>query len=147
MQNLFILDHYYAVDHKEFCIIIESGKNITEIMQICSSITFLLEYMFDESVCLDMNCLLNALLTYYGAEDKKAELKDILSMIELPINGIYETVLLPDFYDNAIYIIDLYEARESCCGPNYKELMNNNLPKGAELQQLKNLLKETGIEK
>ena len=68
-------------------------------------------------------------------------------MIELPINGIYETVLLPDFYDNAIYIIDLYEARESCCGPNYKELMNNNLPKGAELQQLKNLLKETGIEK
>lgn len=146
MKNLFILDHYYAVDHEEYCIIVESDKTVDEIMQICSSIAFLLEDMFDTSVCLDMNCLLNVLVTYYGAADRKAELKDILQLVDLPIEGEYEKYEIWDFYSNTIYLVDLYEARESCCGPDYRKIMDSCLPQGEQLQQLKALLKESGVE-
>lgn len=153
MKNLFVLDHYYAIDHKDFCIIIESEKSINEIIKICGSVTFLLEDLFDTSVSLDMNCLLDVLVTYYGAEDKKDEVitqnityKDVLSLLDLPIDGLYEEYKIPDFYDNGIYVVDLYEARESCCGKNYREIMNSHLPKGEQLQQLISLLQEKGVE-
>lgn len=38
-------------------------------------------------------------------------------------------------YDGRFFTItqvELYQARESCCGPGYDELMNKNLPKDEE---------------
>lgn len=147
MKNLFILDHYYSIEHKDCCLIIESDRTVDEIIHICNSLTFLLEDMFDNSaVSLDMNCLLDVLVTYYGAVDKKAEFKYIVSLIDLPIENLYKTIKMFDFYVNTIYIVDLYEARKSCFGTNYKEIMNTCLPKGERLQQLMALLREKGVE-
>jgi len=147
---LYVLDHYYAINHPEFCIIIESDKKVEEIIEICSSIAFLLEDIVDVSACLDMKCLLNILITYYGAKDKKLDVEDeMLNSLRMPTEGIYEKIFLA--HDGIVvsnaYLIDLYEARESCCGERYKEIMNKWLPKGKKLDEIKEILIKTGVEK
>lgn len=78
---------------------------------------------------------------FYGAKDVKntIELKT-LKMLQLPIKGLYEEVTIQHGSVTDTYIIDLYEARESCCGPDYKDIMNKWLPKGKALEDLKNIL-------
>ena len=155
MKNLYILDYYYAINHKEFCIMVESEKKAEEIMHICSSITFLLEDIFDPSVSLDMKCLLDVLVTYYGAVDVKEKYKDILHLVDLPVNidkNECEKYRIIDFYKNDIYVIDLYEARDRYFYPfhkkgNVKEVMDIHLPKGEDLKRLRILLKNSGVEK
>lgn len=147
---IYVLDHYYAINHQEFCRIIEIDKKVEEIVEICSSISFLLEELFNPSESLDMDCLLEILLTYYGARNIKDTIEEeMLYQIELPIEDVYlETYIGHDYISvSKAYIIDLYEARESCCGPNYKKIMNKWLPKGKELDDLKQILLTTGLER
>lgn len=146
MSNLFVLDHYYAIDHEEYCLVVESEKTVDEVIQICSSIAFLLEDIFDPSVCLDMDCLRKVLVAYYGMVDQKENFKDVLQLLDLPIEGRCEKVKILDFYHSDIFVVDLYEARESCCGDKYREIMDKWLPKGTQLQELKELLKREGVE-
>lgn len=146
---LYVLDHYYAINHQEFCIVIESDKKVEEIVEICSSIAFLLEDLVDVSACLDMECLLNILITYYGAKNKKPDIEDeMLNSLRMPTEGVYEKIFLAHdgiAVSNA-YLIDLYEARESCCGEGYKEIMNKWLPEGKKLDELKEFLITNGVE-
>ena len=151
---LYLLDHYYAINHKEYCIVVESDKKVEDMIEICSSIAFLLEDITDSGSMLNMDCLLEILIKYYGACDKKKELIDsnILQSIEMPIQNIYEFTL-PCTEDAAeilgkdgACIIDLYEARESCCGLQSKEIMKKWLPEGKQLEELKNTLKTSGVD-
>lgn len=146
---LYVLDHYYAMDHADYCLIIESDKTVNEIVEICSAIAFLLEDLVDDSACLNIDCLLHILVTYYGAKNRKSDVPGrILSDLGLPIDGVFENSLLP--IDNSLiceaYIIDLYEARDSCCGPQYKDILDKWLPKGEQLDELKELLRTTGVD-
>lgn len=147
---LFVLDHYYAVNHQEFCLVVEIDKDVNEVVEICSAITFLLEELIDESVSLDMDCLLNILVSYYGAKDKKCDISgDILDEISMPIDSMYQKIALAHdgICVSYAYVVDLYEARESCCGPKYEVIMDKWLPKGEELEGIKELLRTTGVEK
>lgn len=156
---VYILDHYYAVDHADYCLVVESDKSVNEIVEICSSIAFLLEDLVDDSASLDMSCLLKVLETYYGAKNIKPNVsKRTLNMLGMPIDDVYKKTTIavnhtdesyPDresISDEWGYIVDLYEARESCCGEKYKQVMKRNLPKGEDLEDLRILLRLEGAE-
>lgn len=146
---LYVLDHYYAINHQEFCIVLESDRTVDDIVEICSAIAFLLEDLTDVSSSLDMDCLLSILTTYYGAKNKKDDITDeMLYQIPMPIESVYEEIFLAHdcICASKAYIIDLYEARESCCGNGYKKIMEKWLPKGKLLEELKELLSTRGIE-
>lgn len=148
---LYILDHYYEIDHQSFCIVIKSKKKLNDIIEICASIEFLFEDITDYETHLNNNCLLDILIHYYGAKNKKNSISDeTLNSIGMPIESIAKEVLLFHNENNDIsvdkaYLIDLYEARESCCGPNYKTIMNKWLPKGKDLDNLKHQLLTSNI--
>lgn len=147
---IYVLDNYYAINHNDFCIIVESNKTVEEMVEICSAISFLFEETVTDSYLLDMNCLLNILIKYYEMENKKNSIeKDALNQIHMPIKSIYEETYIAHDYMcvSEGYIIDLYEARENCCGPQYKNIMDKWLPKGQELDDLISILRLEGIEK
>ena len=146
---LYVLDHYYAINHQQFCIVLESDRTIDDIVEICSAIAFLLEDLTDVSSSLDMDCLLSILVTYYGAINKKDDITDeMLHQIQMPIEGVYKEIFLAHdcICVSKAYIVDLYEARESCCGNDYKKIMEKWLPKGKQLEELKQLLYDRGVE-
>lgn len=150
---IYILDHYYAVNHKEWCLIVESDKTEQEIIEITSALTFLFEDIVDVSACLDNNCLLKLLVTYYGMKDIKAErfceeMLDAIDETMLPISSVSKKVYV-DVDGIAVekaVIIDLYGARESCCGSDYKKMYEKYLPVGEKLEEIKTLLLAEGEE-
>ena len=141
-KTIFILDHYYNVNHLKQCLVIESDKSVEEMVQITSAISFLLEDMTDPSYCLEEEWLLECLENFYDVKNVKSEIDSLqFKRVQMPINGVYETTSLK--YDNQIrqaYIVDLYEARESCCGTNYAVMMKTRLPKEEKLRELADLL-------
>ena len=152
----FVLDHYYAINNKEFCLIVSSPSyNALDVIELCSAITFFLEELVnDNSVSLSQDCLLKILTSYYGFIDVKEGIgKDILANIKLPIEGIKETTIIshPDKKTDAVFIIDLYGARESCCGDNWHSYLdkwifeNSNLEDGA-VEKITQLLLKEGVE-
>lgn len=149
---IYVLDNYYAIDHLDFCRVIDSDKNVDDIVEICSAVTFLFEDLVDVSACLDMDCLSEILCTYYGAHNIKKDIpEDALKELKMPIGGIFEerTIKLINStsYSKA-YLIDLYEARDSWFGPEKNiKVIKKWLPEGDDLEKLKRLLIEKGEEK
>jgi len=142
-KQMYILDHYYNINHEEQCLVIEIDYTVNEVIEITSAITFLLEDMTEPSVYLEEEWLLECLEKFYGAENVKDGVDiDFLKEI-LPTETIYESVIMGHhIVVKKGYIIDLYFARESCCGVKYKDIMDRWLPKGKELVELKALLME-----
>lgn len=131
---VYILDHYYSIDHKKYCLIVNMDKTVDEVVEICSSVEFLLEDTVDVGIELDDKILLACLEKFYNAHDVKDEYDEqALKKFNLPIESRYE------YLDNDTYIIDLYEARDYCCGSNQK-IMKRWLPKGEQFIQMKNII-------
>jgi len=141
-KQMYVLDHYYNVNHEVQCLIIEIDKTVEEMIEITSALSFLLEDMLDPSVYLDEDWLLECLEKFYNAENVKDGVEsDFLYELKMPIEGISQkTVMGHHIVVKEGYIIDLYGARESCCGEKYKYIMDKWLPKGKELEELKVLL-------
>ncbi len=138
---LYIIDHYYAVDHEKYCLIIESDKEVNCIIEIISSIEFLFEEIVSEEYLLGNKCLLNILEEFYRMKDVKEKYRMALPLLELKSlkGGLFQNVHIQQ-YDIDVVHIDWYEARESCCG-KYREIMNKHLPKEQRLMQLKTYIK------
>lgn len=141
MSNVYILDYYYAIDHEEFCLVIESDKTTDEIIEIAGLLELYFEHEIDEMECLSQPFLLKLLQEFYGVKDVKDVYKDRLSSFKLSesIERIGELATSHINIDKSIILIDLYEARDSCCG-KYKELTEKYLPKGDRLEKLKKLI-------
>lgn len=141
-KQMYILDHYYNVNHEEYCLAIELDKTVEEVVEITSALSFLLEDMTDPSVCLDEEWLLECLERFYGAENVKDGIEfDSLLELDMPIDTLYQSAIMGHhIVVKKGYIIDLYSARESCCGLKSQTIMDKWLPKGKELEELKTLL-------
>lgn len=151
---IYILDHYYFYENKKYCLVIKSDKSIEEIIEICASVEFLFDDIVGVGESLEFECLLKILTRYYGMKDIKEVFADNLSRIHLPTGTLAENVGNFSYYDednnntvtSATVVIDMYEARESQCGPNYRSIMEKWLPKGKELEDIKTLLIAEGKE-
>ena len=64
-------DHYNAIDHDKFSILIESHMCPMKMAAVIATLEFLLEEIYDFSTMLDNNCLLDVLYAYYGALNAK----------------------------------------------------------------------------
>ena len=147
---IYILDHQYSIDHKDFCAIIESEKTIEEIIEICVAVEFLFEELTNYSESLENNCLLKVFTKYFKVKNIKHLFTDEeFEYVNMPISNKYKKIVLECGEVGVTYafLIDLYFARDSLCGPNYKEVMNKWLPKGRKLKELKKLLITEGIER
>lgn len=116
---LYVIDHYFAINHQDYCSIVEMDQGVNEVVNITSTIPLLFEIKVEEGKLIDMNWLVDILTTYYGAKSVKNEFseRDLLSL-NMPIESIYEEVILA--HDNQptkqLFVIDLYEAMDSYCG-------------------------------
>ena len=139
---MYILDHYYNVNHEEQCLAVEIDKTVYEMIEITSALSFLLEDMIDPSVYLEEEWLLECLEEFYGAENVKDGIDiDSLKDLEMPIENICESRIMGHhIVVKEGYIIDLYLAREACSGDECLDIMNRWLPVDEELEKLKTLL-------
>lgn len=139
---IYVLDHYYAINHTDFCLIVSSEKSVQDVVEICSAISFLLETEVDMDAALDQTCLLEILKDFYGMTDVKSDFsEDRIQAMQLPIHTAFER------YTNEIYLLDLYEARESQCGPvNCPRIMEKWLPTGDAREDLRFRLRKNGAE-
>ena len=141
-KEMYILDHYYYINHEEQCLAIEIDKSVDEMIEITSALAFLLEDITDPSACLDEEWLLECLEKFYGAENVKDGIEYLsLKDLNMPIETVYQLEIMGHhIIMKTGFIIDLYSARESCCGDKSKDIMNRWLPKGEKLEELKTLL-------
>ena len=88
---IYILDHYYYIDHKKNCLVVSMDRNVDEVIEICSSVQFLLEDTVDVSIELDEQCLLSCLVKFYDAHDVKSGYNEqFLNKLNLPIESRYQ---------------------------------------------------------
>lgn len=121
---IYIISHYYAVNRREFCIILKSDKTEKEIIEICNAVTFFLEDYYDPSVSLDMDCLKELLVNHYEATDiKDSILPYIKGKYPMPDGVSMKYDIKTDTGLEKAISIDLYEAREAYCGPNYRDVI------------------------
>lgn len=140
---IYVLDHYYAMNHTDFCCIVSSEKSVQDMVEICSAISFLLETQVDMDAVLDQTCLLHILEDFYDVTDVKSDFsEEMIRAMQLPIRTAFEK--MPN---KEIYLMDLYEARESQCGPvNCPRIMEKWLPKGEAFEDLLLRLRQNGAE-
>lgn len=141
-KQMYILDHYYNINHEKQCLAIEINHTVEEVIEITSALSFILEDMTDPSVCLEEEWLLECLEKFYGAENVKDGIEiDFLKELKMPIEDVYQSAIMGHhIVVKEGYVIDLYAARESCCGEKYLDIMDRWLPKGEKLEELKTLL-------
>lgn len=141
-KQMYILDHYYNIDHEKQCLAIEINKTVEEVIEITSALSFILEDMIDPSVYLEEEWLLECLEKFYGAVNVKDGIEiDFLKELKMPIENIYQSAIMGHhIVVKKGYVIDLYSARESCCGKKSLDIMDRWLPKGKKLEELKILL-------
>lgn len=143
---IYKIDHYYNNDHETQCLLIESSIETEQLIKILASIQFKFEELIDESVSVDEDHILIILKEFYGVKDVKEKYKKLLPHTKLKKED-WETVNIFRFTSKKpqgnfdIIQIDLYEARESCCGKSYTKIMNSALPKGEKLEQLELIIK------
>jgi len=142
---IFLLDHYYEgwERHQEYCFAVKSDTLAAEeLVELTSAIEFLFEDTVGVDQHLDQIKLKEILCNDYGMKDvTKEHQKDIATVLEtVSWNDIFT-----DFYDGReLFLhIDLYEGRDSCCGPKYKELIDKWIPKEKQKEMITAFLKTT----
>lgn len=144
---IYKIDHFYSLNHDKYCLMIESDIEPVKMAEILASIQFKFEDMIDESINTEEEHILKILIDFFGVKDVKKYYERFLPQMQLEDSEwttINEFVFVDDSMDAKLTIvqIDLYEAREASCGPNYKDLINKNLPKDQRLDDYINSLKD-----
>lgn len=120
-MQTYILDHYYAIDHKKYCRVIKSNRPIEEIKEIITTILFYYEENIDKSGNPTLDSVIDILCKNYGfiKEDKEKYKEDIECIIEQAeedgFPSDYEYAVPIDINTRYIYL-ELYEIRDSLCG-------------------------------
>lgn len=142
---IYVIDHYYAINHQDYCFFIESEKSVDEMMEILAGLEFFLElYVFDETATLTQSCLLKILLQYFDCVDVNDKYKNIRKCKHLKrIDSMVETFRVGSLKFTKL---DLYEVRETRCGPYCDKLIDKCLPTDSVRQEIKELMFNEGID-
>ena len=131
---IFLLDHYYEgmPDHQGYCFAVKSDTLSPEdLVELTSAIEFLFEDTVNVDGVLEQAKLKEILCTHYVMTDVTNKYQeDIATILEVACwDGIFTSFFYNITKRKLFLHIDLYEARESCCGPEYKELIDKWIPK------------------
>lgn len=142
-------EYFYKVSHcygrEEDSIFFQSNIQAEELIKILACLDFKFEELVDETRIMDEESVLKILIKFYQAEKLNDELvKGIrnLEPIELEEDGVAiiptkNVLRVYNIHNDEMQLIEIdrYAARESCCGPNYFELMKR-LPDTAEFIEM-----------
>ncbi len=137
IQYIYKVFHSYG-DEKDF-IFFKSSIPYNELIEILACIDFKYEDLVDESSIPDSKKVLKILEEFYGVEKLSNDLIKKFNelTVEEPflfyrdIASVY-LIYEDDYFNQQFIEIDRYSARESCCNPNYLELMDKHLPNTPE---------------
>lgn len=143
---LYILyNHYeYYPKNPDTVLILESDKTKKEIVEIYSSLRFLLEILMgNNSPSINMQCLQSILVDYYGMTNEKDKIEpssyEDIEMFEFNLPEEQKVEQKDGVFRN-VCIIELFGARRYYCRDDYREIIDRWLPKGKQLEKLKNKL-------
>lgn len=144
-KQIYKIGHYYSTDHDKFSVFVESSIDVDTFVKILGCIHFKFEELIDDSECMDEKHLVNVLEKFYDAKNTTTECQKYLPYTHIPTDQWHMVNIfnIKGLEENDIQIIhiDWYEARESCCGSGYKELMEEHLPNTKEFEEeIKNTL-------
>ncbi|ENY99483.1 hypothetical protein HMPREF1092_03224 [Clostridium thermobutyricum] len=137
-KRLYRIDDCHFYNNNESCLLIESELDPDILEKIIVAIKFKFEELVDESFDIDFYHLLDILKKFYNVKDVKDEYKHLLNKTDI-CNYEYYTHNNNEcciYLEEAnVVIIELFKARESHCGPNYKEIYKY-LVKDKELENM-----------
>lgn len=117
-MTYYVLTHTYAHDNFDFCKIVRTHKHYQELCEIYAAIQFFWEEIDEEhsSSNPDLDGVCRILEKYFGFSicNKEEHMEAIKKLLEEELVFYFEK---PKTYYNA----DLYEIRESMCGPRQTE--------------------------
>lgn len=116
-----VLDHYYAMDHFEFCRVIRTDMDDEqEVAELLSAIQFYFEDHVSESANPDLDGVVRLLVNHFDFKvvDKDSWGNQLWEIMNYMADVDYQNFEPFDFDDGPCVYIDLYESRESFCGGN-----------------------------
>lgn len=124
MNKRYIIDHYYAIDHIDFCRIIESDRDIEDIKEIFTAINFYYEENMNglnNGTEPTLDSIIKVLCKDYGvvAVNKDTIKEEVEYVMEQARFNDYQSDIYcckPIVMDSTITYLDWYEVRESLCG-------------------------------
>lgn len=127
--HIFKIAHFYSTNHDKTSFFIKTNIDTETLGEIIACIQFRFEELVNESLCINDEHLLSILKEYFGVEDVTKEYQKYLPYTQL-VQHEWSAVNVFYVPDPILVItqIDQYHMRESCCGPNYKDLMDKRLP-------------------
>ncbi|AJD93523.1 hypothetical protein JMA_42060 (plasmid) [Jeotgalibacillus malaysiensis] len=136
-ENLYKLSHYYSIDDEKQSVFIRTSFEPMEMVKIIGAMNFKFEELVDDSECLDETHMVRVLGKFYPVEDVTKTSRELYPYTELDKNewGMIDVFEFEkDGEQMTVTQIDIYEAREYCCGAGYKELMKAYLPPTKEFE-------------
>lgn len=140
MENIYKICHYYDKNHDESCFFIKTKLTEEQMVEILATVMFKFEDLLGNDEDFETKKMIKILEKFYPIRNASEEYGKFIERTRLKED---EWQLLNYFTieDQTIIQIDLYEAREYCCGKRYYELMKQELPKSEEYIQEILLLK------
>lgn len=138
LKTLYKLSHYYSFDDKEQSFYIKSEIPVDRLVKILGSIEFKMEELISDEISFEQQHIVELLEKYYGVENVSDEYKELHPLFKKPKDewGMSNVIrFVKDKEYKSITQIDLYEARESCCGKQSDEIMKKHLPENKEFEK------------
>ncbi|QAT68044.1 hypothetical protein EQZ20_24535 (plasmid) [Bacillus glycinifermentans] len=138
---IFKLDHFF--DDPYNSVFLEKladpknlGEEILKLIETVGCLQFRLEELIDENMSMNAEQAAVILQKYFGFRDVTEQFQPFIEETFLPEEEwdvFNEYAVGPN--QVPVIQIDLYRARESCCGPDYAKLMSTRLPETEEFDR------------
>ena len=133
--RVYKISHFYDEDVFENALFLETRVNTLPLLLLLVAIQFKFEELIDDHGDIQYEHISYLLEKYYDIKDVSTNYKNIYSqtIVEKENWEITNTFILKvekpdDIKQIPVVQIDLYQAREFCCGKLYHEIMANALP-------------------
>ena len=138
-KTIYKVNHYYG--RESDVLLIKSDIHLNDLIKVLGAIQFKFEELitdtFPDTSCfpgIERQHILEVLEKFYGVEDVKEEYKECLPHTVKEKDASIKAIHTFLFKNVLIIQVDLYSARENCCGPQYKKIMKEYLPKDDEFE-------------
>lgn len=132
IESVYKISHLYSEDDKHQSVYIKTELVPERLIEILATIQFKFEEVVSDEIPIEETDVLQLLESYYGIVNVTEQYKHLHEKFELK-KEYWEVTNVIRFVDDEQYKtiiqIDLYESREKCCGTQYEEIINRNIPK------------------
>jgi hypothetical protein len=147
--KLYKIAHRYNINHLEQSLLIKTKLDTSTLIETLGALDFKFEELVGKDKYMEEKHLIKILEKFFPIKDVTNEYHYFLPMTEMEEEEQWELEIGYEFTDYKvtketieIIQIDRYAARESCCGNDYRDLMEKHLPNSIEFENAIKDLKE-----